>query len=69
MSCTDIHTKYSTHCVVFVSLLKISEPYIISKSHGRAVLKADHHFSYVLINNTADYILSIHPRQREGQES
>ena len=32
--CTDINTEYSTHRVVFVSFLKISELYIISKSHG-----------------------------------
>ena len=31
---TDIHTEYGTHCVVFASLLKISELYIVSKSPG-----------------------------------
>ena len=41
--CTDIHTDNSTHYSVFVSLKKISELYIISKSHGSAVLKADYH--------------------------
>ena len=44
--CTDIHTECSTYCIVFVLLIKISELYIISKSHGRAVQKTDyvHHF-------------------------
>ena len=37
--CTDIHTEYSTHCIVFGLRIKISELYIISKSHGRAVQK------------------------------
>ena len=32
--CTDIHTEYSTRCVVFVIFLKFSELYRISKSHG-----------------------------------
>ena len=50
-TCTDIHTEYSTHCIVFVSLIKISELYIISKSHGRAVQKADYHCS----RTTPDY--------------
>ena len=39
--CTDIRTDYSTYCVVLVSLLKTSELYIIFKSHGSIVLKAD----------------------------
>ena len=37
--CTDIHTEYNT-LSCFVSLLKFSELYTISKSHGRTVLKA-----------------------------
>ena len=41
--CTDIHTEYSTHCVGFVLLLKFSELYTISKSHGRTVQKAGCH--------------------------
>ena len=48
--CTDIHTEYSTHCIVFVSFVKPSELYIISKSHGRAVQKTDYH-------TTADNVL------------
>ena len=37
--CADEHTEYSTHSVVFVSLLKISELYTISKSLGGPYLK------------------------------
>ena len=51
--CTDTHTEYSKYCVVFVSLLKISELYIISMSHCRAVLKA----GYQCSRTTADYVL------------
>ena len=37
--CTDIHTQCSTHCIVSVLLIKISELYIISKSHGDMCIK------------------------------
>ena len=46
--CTYIHTEYSTHCIVFVLLIKISELYIIPKSHGRAVQKTDYVHNFLL---------------------
>ena len=58
-SCTDIHTAYSTHCVVFVSHSKISELYSISKSHGRAALKADYHCSCTTVQHTIYYYCCI----------
>ena len=50
--CTDMHTKYSTHCIVFVPLIKISKLYIISKSHGRAVQKTDYNITVHVLQQT-----------------
>ena len=52
--CTDIPTGYSTHCVGFASLLKIGELYIISKSHGRVVLKTDYHRLCAIVDCCVD---------------
>ena len=67
-SFTYVRAEYSTHCVVFVSLFKIIELYIISKSHGRAVLKKDHHcpcaaaeYIYILLILLRLYRLSLRP--------
>ena len=37
--CTDIDTEYSIRCVVSYPFWNTSRLYIISKSHGRLVLK------------------------------
>ena len=51
---TDIPTGYSTHCVGFASLSKIGELYIISKSHGRVVLKTDYHYLCAIVDCCVD---------------
>ena len=45
-----LHTEYSTQSC-FVSLLKFSELYIIFKSHGRTVQKADYSVSRLMYYN------------------